>query len=144
MLLISKCKEEIRENKNHFAKKIIVYPERLEKDENFNFDIGLVKLDRYVKFTADIAPICIEGMISGFKPKSDAVFISGFGMTLYKKGKKAEMPECSTNQFLPRPFHTCKVRKHKVKNPFKTHKISCCYSKRILLNLSRNFSNEIA
>ena len=80
-------------------------------DLSVTFGNHLVRLDRYVKFTSAIAPICIDGLIPGYKPRNNAVFISGFGMTLYKKiGKANNMPECSTNSFLPRPYHTCKVR----------------------------------
>ena len=90
--------------------KIIVYPRRLEKDENYNFDIGLVKLDRSVLFSPDMGPICLDGFLPKYKPKNDAVYISGFGLTLYKRSKTSKKPECSTNQFLPRPYHTCKVK----------------------------------
>ena len=36
----------------------------------------------------------------------NAVFISGFGVTFYKQNMSATVPECSTNHFLPRPFHS--------------------------------------
>ena len=86
-----------------------MHQKRLENDENFNFDIGLIKLDRYVHFASDVAPICLDGFLDTYKKQSDSVFLSGFGLTIYRKSKKSRKPECSTNKFLPRPYHTCKV-----------------------------------
>ena len=121
--------EEIKDNFHYQAKKIIVYPKRLSDKENHNFDIGLLKLDRYVQFSLDVSPICMDGFLSDFKPTDDAVYISGFGITLYKKGKKSSLPECSTNEFLPRPYHTCKV-KHMHKSNYLTflYRPSVCIS----------------
>ena len=79
----------------------------------YNYDIALVKVDRLVMFSTDIAPICLEGLVHSHtqdQAQSQRVFISGFGLTLYrdKEGGK-RTPECSTNSFLPRPYHACKV-----------------------------------
>ena len=101
---------EIEHDLNFNGVQIKVYPRRLEKDENYNFDIGLVKLDRSVVFSSDMAPICLTGFLPEYGPTSNAVYISGFGLTLYKRLKKTKKPECSTNEFLPRPYHTCKVQ----------------------------------
>ena len=100
---------EVKNDLNYYAIQIQVYHRRLEKDENFNFDIGLVKLDRYVMFTPDVSPICMDGFLKDFWPNSTSAYISGFGLTIYKKETNDKDPECSTNEFLPRPYHTCKV-----------------------------------
>ena len=104
--------EEIEHHFHYNGVKIIVYPNRFTKEGTYNYDIGLVKLDRSVVFATDVLPICLDGLVPGLnipKKNYDKVFISGFGLTLYRKAGQLEKPECSTNQFLPRPFHTCKV-----------------------------------
>ena len=102
--------DEIKKDLNFYAVQIKIYPRRLEKAINFNFDIGLMKLDRTVLLGPDMAPICMEGFLPQFKPTTDAAYISGFGLTIFKRLKKTKKPECSTNEFLPRPFHTCEVK----------------------------------
>lgn len=120
---------------------IKIHPQRLSDNrKSFNFDIGLVKLDRKVFFGPDLSPICLKvfflmkflvtELLRGSLPLppwsssqekcSSPVMASPCtgdhrAYDLYtieprKKGSKGkEKPQCSTNQFLPRPFHACKV-----------------------------------
>ena len=78
----------------------------MEKEENYNFDIGLVKLDRAVMFSPDMAPICLDGFLPEYKPTDDAVFISGFGLTLYKRSKKIQLVQ-SANLLEPSKCVLC-------------------------------------
>ena len=109
-LNFNSLQEEIKKDLNFYAVQIKIHPRRLKKAMNFNYDIGLMKLDRPVLLGPDIAPICMDGFLPQFKPTTDAAYISGFGLTIFKRLKKTKKPECSTNEFLPRPFHTCEVR----------------------------------
>ena len=87
--------------------KIIVPGKRLENNERHNYDIGLVQLDRAVMIGNDMSPICLDNTqtLDG-NVGEDVVYISGFGITFYRENRTSSMPECSTNHFLPRPFHS--------------------------------------
>ena len=79
---------------------IKIHPQRLSDNrKSFNFDIGLVKLDRKVFFGPDLSPICLKvffneipcdwtfkGLLatSTLEQQSREVFISGYGLTLYR------------------------------------------------------------
>ena len=95
---------------NFYAVQIKIYPERLKKAINFNYDIGLMKLDRPVLLGPTMAPICMEGFLPQLNPTTDEAYISGFGLTIFKRLKENKKPECSTNEFLPQPYHTCEVK----------------------------------
>ena len=91
---------------NYIGVEFIIHPDRLMTKDSQNYDIGLLKLDRKVIFDVDISPICLGSpyqdameAVSSIKPP---VFISGFGLTLYKTDKNENNPECSTNSYLPR------------------------------------------
>ena len=91
---------------NYIGEEFIIHPDRLTTKDSQNYDIGLLRLDRNVIFDVDVSPICLgqpykdkEEAGSSTKP---AVFISGFGLTLYKTDKTEDNPECSTNSYLPR------------------------------------------
>jgi len=53
----------------------------------------------------DVSPLCLPGSLKFRDVSHKTAYISGFGRNHYAiAGKKAQ---CSTNLFLPRPFHTC-------------------------------------
>ena len=111
---------------------MVLHPER--NMSKHNYDIGLLKLDRWVSFDRDIGPICLDGFVEtqqdeykdGGEEENEEVdeeeekekevkrdekyptaFISGFGLTLYRDSNVSAEPDCTTNHFLPRPFHPC-------------------------------------
>ena len=92
---------------HYLGEEFIIHPDRLNTKDSQNYDIGLLKLDRKVNFNMEMSPICL-GKPHQVKrnrrnhTNTDKVFISGFGLTLYKKQKTNDDPECSTNKFLPR------------------------------------------
>ena len=65
---------------------IKLHPHRLDEGTSFNYDIGLIQLDRAVIFGADLSPICLTDLFQAeMEPHpSKDVFISGFGLTLYR------------------------------------------------------------
>ena len=112
------CRTEIKQHLNYVGVMAIVPEEKLSLAGKHNYDIALLKLDRDVVFGLDMSPICLDSaslgqamddgspLTSTHNQDQNAVFISGFGITHYKKKKSAKHPECSTNHFLPRPFHS--------------------------------------
>ena len=97
--------EEIKTHSNYLGVKIIVPGKRLENNERHNYDIGLVQLDRSVIIGSDMSPICLDNTQT-MEVGEDVVYISGFGITFYRENRTSTIPECSTNHFLPRPFHS--------------------------------------
>ena len=99
--------EEIKHHSNYLGVKIIVPGKRLENNEKHNYDIGLIQLDRPVIIGHDMSPICLDKTptLDG-NVGHEAVYISGFGITFYRENRSSTLPECSTNHFLPRPFHS--------------------------------------
>ena len=112
-------KSEILSEMSYIGEEFIIPTERLTTEDSQNFDIGLMKLDRTVIFDREISPICLgepyEDPSEETASKKPAVFISGFGLTLYKKNRTLKNPECSTNHHLPRPYHACKTKCYKTK-----------------------------
>ena len=112
------CRTEIKQHLNYVGIKAIIPEEKLSLAGKHNYDIALLKLDRDVVFGLDMSPICLDSkshgralddgspLTSTHNQEQNAVFISGFGITHYKKKKSSTHPECSTNHFLPRPFHS--------------------------------------
>lgn len=112
------CRTEIKQHLNYVGVKAIIPEEKLSLAGNHNYDIALLKLDRDVVFGLDMSPICLDSkshgralddgspLTSTHNQEQNAVFISGFGITHYKKERSSNHPECSTNHFLPRPFHS--------------------------------------
>ena len=76
---------------SYVGEEFLIPPGRLTTEDSQNFDIGLIKLDRNVIFDRDISPICLGEPYGDPREetasKKPAVFISGFGLTLYKKNK---------------------------------------------------------
>ena len=76
-----------------------------------NYDIALLQLDREVLIGSDMSPVCLDQSLTkvGQEHEPDenpTVYISGFGITFYRNNRTAKVPECSTNHFLPRPYHS--------------------------------------
>ena len=108
---------EIKQHLNYIGVMAIIPEEKLSLAGKHNYDIALLRLDRDGVFGLDMSPICLDSeslgvALDGFPLTSthnqdeNAVFISGFGITHYKKKNSYKHPECSTNHFLPRPFHS--------------------------------------
>ena len=116
------CKQEKKAHLSYEAVRIIIPTEKLKIQTKHNYDIALVELDREVHLSTEMGPICLDaGPLSNpsnpldtptllgslAHQKANAAYISGFGITFYRnKAIKDKVPECSTNQFLPRPFHS--------------------------------------
>ena len=112
-------KSEILSEMSYVGEEFVIPPGRLTTADSQNYDIGLIRLDRNVIFDRDLSPICLgepyEDPSEEKASKKPAVFISGFGLTLYKNNRTMKNPECSTNQYLPRPYHACKTKCFKTK-----------------------------
>ena len=59
------------------------------------------KLSAGFRYSLMDCKIVLETTIYFLKPQ-----FLGFGITFYRKNRTHEVPECSTNHFLPRPYHS--------------------------------------